>query len=474
MLRKEAIGLAAKSFPYFLNHMDRNYNMMWFHEYIARMCEQLVIGMLPTDRLMIFVPPQHGKSEIVSRKLPAWLLGINPRLKIVGSSYSAPLAQQFSRSIQRLMDSPEYAEVFPDTYLSRSNIAAFTIKGYLRNVDFFETVGYGGFYKAVGVGGSLTGTPVDIGIIDDPVKDAMEAYSQVYRDRVWDWYTSVFLTRLHNQSKQIFIMTRWHQDDLAGRLLDSEPEKWTVVNLPAIKENSSNPNDSRKIGEALWEEKHSLARLKEIAERSPIVFESLYQQNPTPHEGLMYEQGFREYEAIPNERRQIKAYCDTADTGSDYLCSIVYAETASADYVLDVLYTQKSMEYTEPKTAEQYTKYQVQRAVIESNNGGRSFARAVEQQCRSLGNNRTLFTWFTQTKNKEVRIFTQSSEVQNLIYMPVGWQRMWPDFHRAITGYRRTGRNDHDDAPDALTGIVEHRDGGSRANEYALRNLIRR
>ena len=285
ILRDEAPRLAAKSFPYFLCYMDANYKMQWFHKHIARMCQRLVQGELPTSKLMIFVPPQHGKSSIVSRNLPAWLLGVNPQLKIVGTSYSAPLAQQFSRSIQRLIDSTEYASVFPDTYLNHSNIAAYTLKGYLRNVDFFETVGYGGFYKAVGVGGSLTGTPVDLGIIDDPVKDALEAFSETYRERIWDWYTDVFLTRLHNDSKQILIMTRWHEDDLAGRLLEREGDTWEVVSIPAICEDKNNAADPREIGEALWEAKHSRARLMEVEQRSPRTFAALYQQRPTINGG---------------------------------------------------------------------------------------------------------------------------------------------------------------------------------------------
>lgn len=272
---------ARSSFPVFLDYTASSYDRQWFHTRIANKCQQLLEGTLGSDRLMLFVPPQHGKSEIVSRKFPAWALGVNPLLKIVGSSYSADLAQQFSRSIQRTIDSSEYGEVFPQTYLNNMRVKTDTQRGWLRNVDQFETVGYGGFYKAVGVGGSLTGTPVDLGIIDDPVKDALEAGSQTYRDRIWDWYTDVFLTRLHNNSKQILIMTRWHEDDLAGRLLEREPEKWTVVSIPAIREDMNLPEDPRQIGEALWEERHSLERLLDVEKRSQRTFAALYQQRPT-------------------------------------------------------------------------------------------------------------------------------------------------------------------------------------------------
>ena len=272
---------AVLSFPDFLDYTDVNYQRQWFHTLIARKCQDLLFGKLPTDRLMVFVPPQHGKSEIVSRKFPAWALGYNPRLKIVGTSYAASLAQGFSRAIQRTMDSSEYSDIFPASFLNSKSVKTDIKRNYLRNIDIFETVGYGGFYKAVGVGGGLTGTPADLGIIDDPVKDAIEASSQTYRDNVWNWYNDVFLTRLHNGSKQCLIMTRWHEDDLAGRLLSREPEKWTVVRVPAIREDMSDPEDPRAIGEALWEERHSKARLEEVELRSPRTYASLYQQRPT-------------------------------------------------------------------------------------------------------------------------------------------------------------------------------------------------
>lgn len=272
---------AEKRFPVFLDYTTPTYSRQWFHTLIAQRCQELLQGTLPTSKLMIFVPPQHGKSEIVSRKFPAWALGLNPLLKIVGTSYSADLAQQFSRAIQRTIDSQEYSEVFPSTFLNNQRVKSDTQRGWLRNVDMFETVGFGGFYKAVGVGGSLTGTPADLGIIDDPIKDALEANSETYRNRVWDWYTDVFLTRMHNNSKQILIQTRWHTDDLAGRLLEREGDSWTVVNIPAIREDNKMQEDPRQLGEALWEERHSRERLLEIEKRSPRTFAALYQQRPT-------------------------------------------------------------------------------------------------------------------------------------------------------------------------------------------------
>ena len=307
------------SFPDFLDYTDGTYDRQWFHTLIAEKCQDLLLGKLPTNRLMVFVPPQHGKSEIVSRKFPAWALGYNPKIKIVGTSYAVSLAHGFSRAIQRPIDSTEYREVFPATFLNSQNVANDAKRGYLRNIDIFETVGHGGFYKAVGIGGGLTGTPVDLGIIDDPVKDALEAASPTHRERVWSWYTDVFLTRLHNNSKIVFIMTRWHEDDLAGRLLDREPEKWTVVCIPAIREDMELKEDPRCMGEALWEERHSLERLKEAELQSPRTFAALYQQHPTVDGGNIIKREWFKHIKVAEFKRihdgePIVFFLDTAYT----------------------------------------------------------------------------------------------------------------------------------------------------------------
>lgn len=270
---------APASFSHFLGYSNPKYELEWFHRVIAEHCQMLLEGKI--KNLMVFVPPQHGKSEIISRNFPAWALGRDPDLKIASCSYAADLSEQFSRSVQRIIESPEYQEIFPDTYLSTSLKAKNDPRTYIKNVDFFETVGHRGFYKAVGVGGPLTGTPVDIAIIDDPVKDAAEAYSLTYRQKVWEWYNTVLTTRLHNHSRQLFIMTRWHEDDLAGRILKAEADDWTVLVIPAICEKENDGGlSNRKVGEALWASHHSVQKLAKQRARSPREFSALYQQHP--------------------------------------------------------------------------------------------------------------------------------------------------------------------------------------------------
>lgn len=416
-------------------------------------------------KLMVFMPPQHGKSEGSTRRLPAFLLGNDPDKKLAIVSYNAPKARKFNREIQRIIDSPEYHDIFPCTVLNASSIT--DIDGsWLRNADECEIAGHRGGFKTVGVGGSLTGESVDILILDDIYKDAKTAWSPVVRESISDWYDTVAETRLHNDSQQLIVFTRWHEDDLAGTLLREQgeydalknPEGWVVIVFKAIKEGQPTSYDPRKEGEALWPEQHSLEKLQSIRKRNPHMFESLYQQNPQPRAGLMYEQGFAEYSIKPATQYCVrKAYVDTADTGADYLCAIVYDETEVGNYIVDVFYTQRPMEYTEPALAKVLSKEAVQECIVESNNGGRSFARALEQQCRLMGNVKTTFKWFHQTYNKDVRIYSNSAAVQNLTFMPEGWKTLFPDFAMALLGYLKIGENEHDDAPDALTGTIEKR-----------------
>lgn len=418
-------------------------------------------------KLMVFMPPQHGKSEGSTRRLPAYLMGIDPDTRLAIVSYSSTKAKKFNREIQRIIDTPEYHDIFPDTNLGMSQFGVDTGKGYIRTTEEFEIVGHRGSVKTVGVGGALTGEPVDVLIMDDIYKDAKTAWSEIIRESVSDWYDTVAETRLHNDSRQLMVFTRWHEQDLAGKLLSEQgvydeitnPNGWQVVIFEAIKTTPPTEYDPREEGEALWPERHSREKLEAIRERNPHVFGSLYQQDPKPAEGLMYERGFRTYQLgiVPAEDyRKKKNYTDTADEGSDYLCSINYIETPSAMYVTDVLFTQKPMEYTEVATAEMLTKQRIELTNIESNNGGRSFARAVERQCREYGNTQTIFHWFHQADNKAVRIYQCANEAQNLIYMPEGWERLWPEFYNQVMNYMKVGKNAHDDAPDVLSGMVEH------------------
>ena len=323
------VNPARDNFIEFVRETKQDYQFCWHNIFLANKLNDFANGKI--KKLMVFMPPQHGKSELVSRRLPPYLLGRNPKLKVIGASFSSDLSSTFNRDVQRIIDTPEYHKIFPKTTLNGSNVRSNARGNWLRNADIFEIVDYGGFYKSVGVGGSLTGTPADIAIIDDVIKDAMEANSQTVRDNIFDWYVNVLRTRLHNNSQEIMTLTRWHEDDLPGRLLVKEPNKWEIVIFPAIKENNDDPNDPRQIGEPLWGDRHSLEKLLETKSLSARTFTSLYQQKPSPDEGDVFKvQWFKRFKSVDLPAYVVKhfqsdtAYGKEKSDNSSTLCYSLY------------------------------------------------------------------------------------------------------------------------------------------------------
>ena len=285
--------LARRSLLDFTTYTYPAYEVNWHHRLI---CEHLDgFATLRRQRLMIFAQPRSGKSELVSRRLPAYILGRDPNATIIAASYGSDLARRMNRDVQRIIDSPEYWRLFPNTQLWGRNVRSVADGSYLRNSDLFEIVEYRGYYMASGVGGALTGMGSQFMILDDPVKNRKEANSATYRQSVWEWYTSTFYTRLAPGGNILLIVTRWHEDDLAGRLIaaakaDSKADQWTVLNLPAVAEDPVAPYDPRQPGEVLWPTRWDAA---EMARKRAAVGErdwaSLYQQRPSPDEGEIFK-----------------------------------------------------------------------------------------------------------------------------------------------------------------------------------------
>lgn len=288
-------------------------------------------------------------------------------------------------------------------------------------------------------------------IIDDVIKNAEEAYNANTLQRLKSWFTDTMLSRTENGFKLIVIMTRWSNDDLAGFIL-ANYKNVVHINYKAVQDD----------GTMLCPEILSRAdfELKTQNMNKDIVAAN-YQQEPIDIKGRLYS-SFKTYKEIPKDDSgkplfdYILNYTDTADEGSDFLCSICYGVYADCSYILDVYYTKDSMEITEPETAKMLTRHNVGCAIIESNNGGRGFARNVERECRNLGNSHTAIKWFHQSSNKVARILSNSTSVMNNVYFPINWQDRWADFARDIMKYQREGKNAHDDAPDALTGVYEN------------------
>lgn len=316
-----AIRKAKSDFAAFVLYTKLDYDMQWFHKVICNKLTEFEQGKI--KKLMLLAPPQHGKSELSTRRFPAYLLGKNPNRKIVIGSYNSTLATNFNRDVQRIIDDELYHKIFPNTILNESNVSTDRRQNYLRNSEIFETVGYKGFVKTVGRGGALTGTPIDIGIIDDPIKDREEAMSLTIRESAWNWLTDVFETRFHNASQFLFMVTRWHEDDPAGRLLKRDGEvknggEWTVIKFPALKTNDPSDFDPRQLDEALWEERHSKLRIDLIRSNNPRTFNSLYQQDPKPDDSdvLWTDKWIEETDNIP-ELKKFAIALDPSGSGKD-------------------------------------------------------------------------------------------------------------------------------------------------------------
>lgn len=276
---------AKNSFRHYVLYSKPGYSMTWFHAHICTMLDLFAEGKI--KKMMILVPPQHGKSELATRQFPAYLLGRNPNLKIGIACYAAGIAMSFNRQIQRNIDCEVYGELFPDTKLNYSKIFKTRVENFSRNTEKFEIINYSGFVKTVGRGGALTSETIDVGIIDDLYKDRQEATSPAVSKSAWDWYVDVFRTRLHNDSQELIMNTRWDEFDLCGRLLKEEPDEWVVIKFPAIKTKDISEYDHRKKGEALWPERHSIEKIMKVKKLNEVTFNSLYQQDPKPNTKLM-------------------------------------------------------------------------------------------------------------------------------------------------------------------------------------------
>ena len=259
------------------------YKPGWHHHAINDAVDRMLTGKL--RRLIVSMPPRHGKSELISRRLPAFLLGQNPNETIIASSYSSDMASRMNRDIQRIMDSAEYKSLFPQTRLNESN--ARTIAGsWLRNSDLFEVVGHQGVYRSAGVGGGITGMGAKWLLIDDPIKNREEADSAIMRENIWDWYTSTLYTRQAPDARILIVMTRWHSDDLAGRLIahakdNPKADQWEVITFPAISGREKESGDIREEGEPLWPEMFGIEDLERMKlSMGEYQWSALYQQHP--------------------------------------------------------------------------------------------------------------------------------------------------------------------------------------------------
>ena len=321
--RRNLLSFCQYTFP---EYQDANH--------IVALAEKLeAIERGENKRLIVIIPPRHGKSELISLRFPCWYMGKHPEDYIVQAGYAESIALTHSRQARDIFISPKMHNVFPEIR-HRPERPGQEIVIPERQAAHEWGTRQGGSYYAVGIGGGLTGRGFNLGIIDDPVKDEEEATSQVIRDRVWDWYQKVFRTRAEPDATIIVVMTRWHQDDLVGRLLrqareDPTSDRWEVLHFRAIEE-----------GQALWPQRYPMPALEKIrASIGSRAFTALYQGDPTVAEGqIIKREWWKYYDEVPNLVRKIHSW-DTAfkeKAQNDYSVCTVWGEAQNGYYLLDV------------------------------------------------------------------------------------------------------------------------------------------
>jgi len=464
----------------FARYMQPDLELAPFHIVYYKLLDMFAHGSI--RRMIVQMPPQSGKSQGSSRFLPSFLLGLNPDRKIFIGSYSASIARDFNRDVQLIIDTPEYFSLFPKTFLSGDKKPSMG-NVYLRNSDVIEMVGRKGSLRSVGRGGSLTSKTVDVSILDDVYKDYAEGNSPIIRNTAWKWYTTVVRTRLHNDSQELIVFTRWHDDDLIGRLEKSgetiidvkkwsdldglQPSIWVRVNFEGLKTGEKTELDQREDGEALWPSRHSKEQMEAQKALDPVQFQCLYQGNPSSAEGRLY-QPFKTWTNKEDYGQFIRTGCyvDVADEGNDFLFAATYDVYKSEQMlynentkrmepilfilITDMLMTDESTEVTTVTVPAMINLNKVQKAFIESNNGGAGFEKTIKKKIRALTEP------FYQKGNKESRIITLSAMVNSHIIMPFGWENRYKAIYEHVTTFLRNfTANAHDDAEDGLTGIYE-------------------
>lgn len=286
---------------------DGDYVANQHHTAICDILDRMERGEL--KRVMVFAPPRHGKSELASRRWPAYLLGKNPDREIIFATYGQELSNDMGRDVRKIMDSKSYQSLFPNTRLATRREQ--NLGEAIKQVSHFEVVGRKGSYYGVGCGGALTGKGGHFLILDDSVKDREEADSPTIRESRWKWYTSTFKSRQMRDARILIIHTRWDEDDIPGRILTQNPGDWKVFNFEAIRREHvaegdyDDPGryDLRSEGEALWPEWFGLDFLKtERKENGPYDWSSLYGGRPTPPgDRKFHDSWFRYYEGNPPE-----------------------------------------------------------------------------------------------------------------------------------------------------------------------------
>lgn len=404
----------------------------------------------PVKKLAINSAPRMGKT-LTSDMFSQWIFGKNPRDSIIRVCYNETLSGRSAKTvrdgIQETKADPGrivYSDIFPETKIKYGD----------GSYQMWSLEGSPFSFLATSPTGTITGVGCKWGIIDDLIRDAKEAYNDRIMDEHWDFYNNTYASRLEAGARELIIMTRWGVNDLCGKILATNPDDWHVIKMPANKKTPEVPTSNEDMLCPDILDFETYMKRKQSPGTDEIIFSANYDQNPLEAKDRLYGE-FKTYVDRQEKYDRIEAYIDTADEGSDYLACIVVGAHHGVLDVLDVYYTQEPMEVTEARTAKILTDNAVSKVYVESNSGGRSFARAIERVMRENGNTHTYVEWFTQTANKMSRIQTNASVVTNCIIWPAGWKDKWPQIYQEMRNASRTRKMLHDDLYDAITGACE-------------------
>lgn len=441
-IQKLKIALARKSFyDYCRLKIPKVYDDC---DYLNEICDEMQ-DFLHNDLelLIINVPPRHAKTLTKDNYVP-WCYGQDKNLKFICVSYNQNLSRRSSKYarntiMEQKSDSEKivYSDIFPEVKVERGS----------SSVDLWKIDGsYADNYLASAPNGTLTGLGADIILIDDIIKNAYEAFHEGIKQDHFEFFTDTLFSRLEGLSKVILVMTRWATDDLAGRLTKmytDQGRKFKIITKKAC------DNGKMLNPKILPLERWELIK-QTIGEN---IANANYNQEPADLHGYLYGE-FQTYDALPDGNLYISALCDPADDGSDYLASVVYTVIGDKAYIIDILYTNRNLDVTEPLIVSQIIDHGVDEWIYEKNFGGKSFGKNIERELEKRECYISILG-YTQKQNKKARIYSNSTNVMRQIIMPVGWEHTFSDAYKHISKFSADGVNEHDDIEDVLTKIVE-------------------
>ena len=395
--------------------------------------------------LVLSVPPGHFKS-FTAKNLALWLMGKDPLTRVIGVANSGDLASTFSTQVRDTIlgnnygkGGTPYPEIFPDTKIAHG--FATKSKWQLEGSEQPN-------YRSSSPTSAITGNRADYFIVDDIIKNHLEAMNAQALKQHFDFYKNTLFSRTDGDDyKFIFVMQRWATNDLSGEILRLYQDD--VVNI-----NYEIEKDGVMLEPTIMS-KNKLEETKKTTD--PTVFKANYYQQPVDIEGRLYK-GFEEWSNLPDHAVKYSTI-DIADEGSDNVCAINWILVKNEDeikvYITDIYYSPDKTEITEPAVAKMITADNVTEAEFESNFGGKGYARNVEREMKLLNNFATTVKWTAQTANKNARIMASSAWIAKNVYMPPNWTSKYSEFAGEVLSYIAGGKNAHDDGVDVLATIYE-------------------